>query len=180
MQNQPIAFGGNKQPGETMQKETRSTNLSVDVLLELQLLLQGLQAVLCVHPPQHLILQLLLRIGQANVQLGDRRGEKTENKCSKLRKAFQVTIWTEKVQFLSLDSRWSRVTALSLEGRFIDKTESRESSRLRPATTTSFINHVYRKYFLMVFCIKAEKKYLLMQRSSLQNLGRDGCILNRW
>lgn len=41
----------------------RSSNLIVDVLLELQLLLHGLQAVLCVHSLQHLILQLLPGIG---------------------------------------------------------------------------------------------------------------------
>lgn len=43
--------------------KVKSRNLVVDVLLELQLLLQGLQAVLGVHSPQHLVLQLLLGIG---------------------------------------------------------------------------------------------------------------------
>lgn len=61
--------------------EVKSTDLGRDVLLELQLLLQGLQAVLGVHSPQHLVLQLLLHVGQADVQLGDKRttalGEKT-------------------------------------------------------------------------------------------------------
>lgn len=41
----------------------KSEYLAVDVLLELQFLLQGLQAVLGVHSPQHLILQLPLGIG---------------------------------------------------------------------------------------------------------------------
>lgn len=53
----------------------KSENLVEDVLLELQLLLQGLQAVLGVHSPQHLVLQLLLGIGQVSVQLGENRRE---------------------------------------------------------------------------------------------------------
>lgn len=43
--------------------KAKSRNLVVDVLLELELLLHGLQAVLSVHSPQHLVLQLLLGIG---------------------------------------------------------------------------------------------------------------------
>ena len=46
-----------------------STNLAVDVFLELQLLLQSLQAILSIHSPQHLFLQLSLGIGQVKVQL---------------------------------------------------------------------------------------------------------------
>ena len=41
----------------------------MEVLLEVQLLFEGLDAILSVHPPQHLILQLLLGIGQTGVQL---------------------------------------------------------------------------------------------------------------
>lgn len=37
-----------------------NAHLTVDVLLEVQLLLQGLQPVLSIYPPQHLILKLLL------------------------------------------------------------------------------------------------------------------------
>jgi len=43
--------------------KVKSGNLVVDVLLELQFLLHGLQAVLGVHSPQRLILQLPLGIG---------------------------------------------------------------------------------------------------------------------
>lgn len=75
MQNQRPLFGS-EHTACRKTGETRSTNLGVDVLLELQLLLQGLQAVLCIHPPQHLVLQLLLCIGKAAVQLG----EKTEKR----------------------------------------------------------------------------------------------------
>lgn len=45
------------------------TNLRVEVLLKVQLLFEGLDAILTVHPPQHLILQLLPGIGQTGVQL---------------------------------------------------------------------------------------------------------------
>lgn len=56
----------------------KSRNLVVDVLLELQLLLQGLQAVLGVHSPQHLILQLPLGISQVYFQLKRRHEERNE------------------------------------------------------------------------------------------------------
>lgn len=45
------------------------SDLRVEVLLKLQLLFEGLNAILSVHPPQHLILQLLLGIAQTGVQL---------------------------------------------------------------------------------------------------------------
>lgn len=65
----------------------RSENLVVNVLLELQFLLQGLQAVLGIHSPQHLILQLPLGITVVDVQLGGRteeeeEGGRREQKCS--------------------------------------------------------------------------------------------------
>lgn len=44
-------------------------DLRMEVLLELQLLLEGLKAILSIHPPQHLILQLLSGIRQAGVKL---------------------------------------------------------------------------------------------------------------
>lgn len=47
-----------------------STHLRVEVLLKLQLLFQGLDAVLSIHPPQHLILKLLPGIAQTGLQLG--------------------------------------------------------------------------------------------------------------
>lgn len=56
----------------------KSGNLVVDVLLELQLLLQGLQAVLGVHSPQHLILQLPLGISQVYFQLERTHEERNE------------------------------------------------------------------------------------------------------
>lgn len=45
------------------------TDLRVDVLLEVQLLLQGLNTVLRIHTAKHLILQLLLGITKAALQL---------------------------------------------------------------------------------------------------------------
>lgn len=64
----------------------RSENLVVNVLLELQFLLQGLQAVLGIHSPQHLILQLPLGITIVDVQLGGRTeeegGGRGEQRCS--------------------------------------------------------------------------------------------------
>lgn len=47
----------------------QETDLRVEVLLKLQLLFEGLDAILTIHPPQHLILQLLSDIGQTGVQL---------------------------------------------------------------------------------------------------------------
>lgn len=47
----------------------RESDLRVEVLLKLQLFFQGLDAILSVHPPQHLILQLLPGIAQTGVQL---------------------------------------------------------------------------------------------------------------
>lgn len=47
----------------------QQTDLRVEVLLELQLLFEGLDAILTIHPSQHLILQLLSGIGQTGVQL---------------------------------------------------------------------------------------------------------------
>lgn len=44
--------------------------LAVDVLLEVQLLLQGLQPVLSIHSSQHLILKLLLGLAQGCLELG--------------------------------------------------------------------------------------------------------------
>lgn len=47
----------------------KRSDLRVEVLLKFQLLFQSLDAILSIHPPQHLILQLLLGIGQAGIQL---------------------------------------------------------------------------------------------------------------
>lgn len=47
----------------------QQTDLRVEVLLELQLLFEGLDAILTINPSQHLILQLLSGIGQTGVQL---------------------------------------------------------------------------------------------------------------
>ena len=47
----------------------RESDLRVEAPRKLQLLFEGLDAVLSVHPPQHLVLQLLLGIGQTGVQL---------------------------------------------------------------------------------------------------------------
>lgn len=44
--------------------------LTVDILLEVQFLLHGLQPVLSIHPPQHLILKLLLGLTQGCLKLG--------------------------------------------------------------------------------------------------------------
>lgn len=41
----------------------------MEVLLKLQLLFERLDAILTIHPPQHLILQLLSDIGQTGVKL---------------------------------------------------------------------------------------------------------------
>lgn len=51
------------------------TDLRVDILLEVQLLLQGLNAVLRVHTTKHLILQLLLGIVEAALQLLERKSQ---------------------------------------------------------------------------------------------------------
>lgn len=51
---------------------TEPAHLAVDVLLEVQLLLQGLQPVFSVHTPQHLVLQLLLGLAQRRLELGER------------------------------------------------------------------------------------------------------------
>lgn len=48
---------------------TCQSHLRVKVLLEVQLLLQRLDAVLSVHPPQHLVLQLLPGVLQTGVEL---------------------------------------------------------------------------------------------------------------
>lgn len=56
--------------------QQRSTDLIVDVLLELLLLPQGLETVFSIHPPQHLILQLLPGVGQATFHLGSTKTEK--------------------------------------------------------------------------------------------------------
>lgn len=45
------------------------SDLRMEVLLKLQLLFQGLYAVFSIHPPQHLILELLPGITQTGVQL---------------------------------------------------------------------------------------------------------------
>jgi hypothetical protein len=58
--------------GKRGRETEREPHLSVDVLLELQFFLEGLQAVLSVHSPQHLILKLLLSIAQTCLQLRDR------------------------------------------------------------------------------------------------------------
>lgn len=47
----------------------QQTDLRVEVLLELQLLFEGLDAILTIHPSQHFILQLLSGICQTGVQL---------------------------------------------------------------------------------------------------------------
>lgn len=47
----------------------KRSDLRLEVLLKFQLLFQSLDAILSIHPPQHLILQLLLGIGQAGIQL---------------------------------------------------------------------------------------------------------------
>lgn len=47
----------------------RSAYLAVDVLLEVQLLLQSLQPVLGIDPPQHLVLKLLLGLPQGCLEL---------------------------------------------------------------------------------------------------------------
>lgn len=50
-----------------------STDLRVEVLLKVQLLFQGLDAVLSIHPPQHLILKLLPGISQTGLKLKDQQ-----------------------------------------------------------------------------------------------------------
>lgn len=47
----------------------QQTDLRVEVLLELQLLFERLDAILTIHSSQHLILQLLSGISQIRVQL---------------------------------------------------------------------------------------------------------------
>lgn len=47
----------------------RESDLRVEILLKLQLLFESLDAILSVHPPQHLVLQLLPGIAQSGVQL---------------------------------------------------------------------------------------------------------------
>lgn len=54
---------------------TEDSDLGVEVLLKLQLLFEGLDAILSVHPPQHLILQLLPGIAQTGVQLRKHNGK---------------------------------------------------------------------------------------------------------
>lgn len=50
-----------------------TSDLRLEVLLKVQLLLQGLDAVLSVHPAQHLVLQLLPGVVQTALQLEDRK-----------------------------------------------------------------------------------------------------------
>lgn len=45
------------------------SDLRVKVLLKFQLLFEGLDAILSIHSPQHLILQLLSDIAQTGIQL---------------------------------------------------------------------------------------------------------------
>lgn len=51
-------------------------DLRVEVLLELQLLFESLDAILSIHPPQHLVLQLLPGVAQAGVQLRKKPSQK--------------------------------------------------------------------------------------------------------
>lgn len=71
-----------------------SPHLTVDVFLEVQFLLQGLQPVLSINPPQHLILKLLFGLTKSCLELrrsggsqregsqSTRTGKKLNNGCS--------------------------------------------------------------------------------------------------
>lgn len=61
-----VTRGKNKVEEEAFLRES---DLRVEVFLKLQLLFERLDAILPVHPPQHLILQLLPGIAQTGVQL---------------------------------------------------------------------------------------------------------------